>query len=70
MTNGTDLNNLEIGYDRAASVVKSSLASGRSLVDEVVETGLMSRERAVELLSVEAMARGTQDHLTAQHRDA
>ena len=62
--------NLEIGYDRAASVVKSSLASGRSLVDEVVETGLMSRERAAELLSVEAMARGTQDHLTAQHRDA
>lgn len=59
--------NLEIGYDSAASVVKRSLASGRSLVDEVVDAGLMSRERALELLSVEAMARGTEDHLPAQH---
>jgi fumarate hydratase, class II len=46
-----------IGYEPAASVVKESLASGRSIRDVVVERGLLPPEEADELLDTLAMTR-------------
>ncbi|WP_378146737.1 aspartate ammonia-lyase [Cnuibacter sp. UC19_7] len=40
-----------IGYAAASSLAKSALRSGRSIVDLVVEAGLMSRERVTKLVS-------------------
>ena len=39
-----------IGYERAAAIVKESLATGRSIVDLVVESGLLSAEEARRVL--------------------
>ena len=39
-----------VGYERAAAIVKESLATGRSIVDLVVESGLLSAEEARRVL--------------------
>jgi aspartate ammonia-lyase len=40
----------QVGYERAAALVKSAVQTQRSLLDVVVESGEMSRERVLELL--------------------
>ena len=39
-----------VGYERAAAIVKESLATGRSIVDLVVESGLLSADEARQVL--------------------
>jgi fumarate hydratase class II len=39
-----------IGYERAAAIVKESLATGRSIVDLVVESGVLSADEARRVL--------------------
>jgi len=47
--------NLEIGYLRAAEVVKESLATGKTLRDAAVAMGYVSKEKAKELLTPEML---------------
>lgn len=49
--------NLEIGYDAAVDVVKSAHRTGRSVVDVVVEAGLLDAARAREVLDPARLAR-------------
>ena len=47
--------NLEIGYHKAAEVVKQSLATGKTLREAAVELGYITTEQAEELLSAERL---------------
>ena len=47
--------NLEIGYLKAAEVVKKSLATGKTLKEVAVEGGYITQEQADELLRPEAL---------------
>ncbi|PJF44134.1 MAG: aspartate ammonia-lyase [Phototrophicales bacterium] len=53
----TALNSI-IGYENGAKVAKTALAEGRSIVDVVVDMGLMSREDAEAALDVYKMTEG------------
>jgi fumarate hydratase class II len=48
---------LELGYDEAARVVESALASGTSIREAVVASGLLAEDDAAALLDIGAMAR-------------
>lgn len=50
--------NSKIGYENGAKVAKKALAENRSLVDVVVEMGLLSEEEAREALNARAMTDG------------
>jgi aspartate ammonia-lyase len=39
-----------VGYERAAAIVKESLATSRSIVDIVVESGVLSADEARQVL--------------------
>ncbi len=54
---GTSLNPY-IGYERAAEVIKESVATGRDLRTIVLERGLLSEEEADRALDVMAMTKG------------
>ncbi len=47
-----------LGYDRVAEVMKESIATRRSIVDVLVDGGVMTREEAEMHLDVERMTRG------------
>ncbi len=49
--------NLEIGYDAAVDVVKTAHRTGRSVVDVVVDAGLLDVERARDVLDPVHLAR-------------
>jgi aspartate ammonia-lyase len=40
----------EIGYERSAALVETASASGRTLVEVLVESNVMTRESVLELL--------------------
>jgi aspartate ammonia-lyase len=44
-----------LGYERAAEVAKAAQATGRSVVDLVIEGGLLDGETVRRLLSADAM---------------
>ncbi|MBZ0307119.1 MAG: aspartate ammonia-lyase [Anaerolineae bacterium] len=50
--------NSKIGYENGAKVAKKALAENRSLVDVVVEMGLLSEEEAREALNARVMTDG------------
>ncbi len=50
--------NAKIGYENGAKVAKKALAENRSLVEVVVEMGLLSEEEAREALNARAMTDG------------
>ena len=54
---GTSLNPY-IGYEKAAKVIKKSLAEGKTLREVVLEQGLMSEEEVDKALDVMAMTKG------------
>ncbi len=49
--------NLEIGYDAAAEVVKTAHRTGRTVLDVVVEEGLLDHDRARHVLDPTLLAR-------------
>ena len=50
--------NAKSGYENGAKVAKKALAENRSLVEVVVELGLLSEEEAREALNARAMTDG------------
>jgi aspartate ammonia-lyase len=44
-----------IGYDQSAAIAKEALASGRGVVELVLERGLLTREQVDEILNPEHM---------------
>ena len=49
--------NLEVGYDRAAEVVKTAHRTGRTVLEVVVEDGLLDEQRARQVLDPVMLAR-------------
>ncbi len=50
--------NPKIGYENGATVAKRAMAENRSIIEIVVEMGLLSREEALELLDAKKMTEG------------
>jgi fumarate hydratase class II len=50
--------NPHIGYDNGAKIAKEAVATGRSVRDLVVESGLMSAEEVDVALDIKSMTEG------------